>query len=224
MPIIRAKHGKANPYKQIATDLARDNRLTVLDRGLMFCMLSLPDDWEFSERGLMTTFCIGKSQLRSSLKRLETFGYLERRNQRRDPKTGRYDPGEWFVYETPRVPKPATGNENDQVAPASDYQTRVNNKNNITVADYPTAENRPVLNIDIQKTCTEGEGFSSQGMDFQPSKPPIVDTELRASPEACTRCGSYGLLTDGVAYKCEACGSEFSSLNDLYDIPEYQPY
>ena len=87
----------------VSDALLHDNRLTLTDRGLMVCMLSLPDDWEFSESGLIATFGIGKSQLRSSLKRLEYFGYLDRQNNRRDPVTKRFIPGEWRIYENPQM-------------------------------------------------------------------------------------------------------------------------
>ena len=97
------KNDRDHDYFFVSIAILHDKRLTLTDRGLMVCMLSLPDDWKFSESKLSSTFGIGRSQLRSSLKRLETYGYLERRNQRRDPVTKRFIPGEFDIYEDPQM-------------------------------------------------------------------------------------------------------------------------
>lgn len=212
MPIIRAKHGKGHPFTRVANSLLNDNRLTMSDRGLASCILSLDGEtWTFTESGLSKRFGISRGAVRRSLEHFEALGFLARAEQKRDPVTKRYLPREWVFYEEPRVPKQNT--ESD-ISPGE------------SVSTFPTAENGTVITNNIKKTCTEGDGLLSQGMDYQPSKPPIVDRwrEWRPSNEACRLCGTVGLLTDGVAYKCETCEAEFSSFNEMLGIPGYQAY
>lgn len=56
----------------------RDQRLDLKCRGLLLTMLSLPDGWHFSIRGLATLFPDGYEATQKALKRLEEYGYLKR--------------------------------------------------------------------------------------------------------------------------------------------------
>ena len=74
-------------------------RLTLKSFGLLVKLLSLPDNWEFSEKGLEAIFVDGIASIRSGLKDLEKFGYLKR-NRVRDDK-GRISNVEWIIFEKP---------------------------------------------------------------------------------------------------------------------------
>ena len=48
-----------------------DKRLSLKGKGLLCQLLSLPDDWEFSEKGLVAIVKDGSTSLRSALEELE---------------------------------------------------------------------------------------------------------------------------------------------------------
>ena len=63
-------------------------------------MLSLPDNWSFSENGLVAIFPKdGQTSIRSGLKELEQQGYLVRNRTRDDH--GRISRVEWILYDYP---------------------------------------------------------------------------------------------------------------------------
>lgn len=67
---------KTKNYTVHTNHSIRDNRLTLRAKGLHILMLSLPDDWEFSVKGLASICKEGTAMIRSALKELEAAGYL----------------------------------------------------------------------------------------------------------------------------------------------------
>ena len=98
MAILRK--GNKGRYTVIPQSITTDTRLSLRDLGLLVKLLSLPDDWEFSEKGVHKIISNdGMRSIRAGLNKLETLGYL-RRERRRDEK-GRLTSVEWYVFETP---------------------------------------------------------------------------------------------------------------------------
>lgn len=60
----------------------RDIDLSLKAKGLLSLMLSLPDDWDYSAKGLATLCQEGRDSVESGLKELEREGYLLRRRIR----------------------------------------------------------------------------------------------------------------------------------------------
>ena len=56
----------------------RDRNLTLKTKGLLSIMLSLPEDWDYSIKGLVSICKENETAVRSALKELETNGYLTR--------------------------------------------------------------------------------------------------------------------------------------------------
>ncbi len=57
----------------------QDNNLSLKAKGLLSVMLSLPDEWDYSSRGLSTICKETKDTINKILKELEESGYLERK-------------------------------------------------------------------------------------------------------------------------------------------------
>lgn len=72
------KHLKNNNYTIVDNEFLRDINLSLKDRGLLLTMLSLPEDWDFSIKGLSSILSDGEWAVRTSLKSLEDNGYLQR--------------------------------------------------------------------------------------------------------------------------------------------------
>ena len=57
----------------------QDNNLSLKAKGLLSVMLSLPNEWDYSSRGLSTICKETKDTINKTLKELEENGYLERK-------------------------------------------------------------------------------------------------------------------------------------------------
>ena len=111
MAILR-KNNKEK-YTTVPMHILRDDNLSLKDIGLLVSMLSLPDNWEFSENGLEAIYQNdGRDSIRTGLKKLERCGYLERVRKR--GKDGRITSVEWYLYETPQTEKPQLENPNEE--------------------------------------------------------------------------------------------------------------
>ena len=91
LPVLKNKiDGK---FIVVSRNILKDKRLKLVDRGLLVTLLSLPDKWNFSIRGLAVILPDGRDAIRASLSRLEQMGYLTRSQER--SKSGRF--GEIYV-------------------------------------------------------------------------------------------------------------------------------
>ena len=72
MPVIRTE--KTDNFTIMANHHLRDMSLSLKARGLLSLMLSLPDDWDYSARGLACLCRDGENSIRSALKELEQAG------------------------------------------------------------------------------------------------------------------------------------------------------
>ena len=57
-------------------EIFKDKRLKLQDRGLLTTLLALPDEWEFTLRGLAAILPDGRDSIEKGLKRLEEYGYI----------------------------------------------------------------------------------------------------------------------------------------------------
>lgn len=82
MAIVRIK--KEKNYTVVDNGYLNDPRLSAREMGLLTKVLSLPDDWEFSIRGLEHILKDGQDGIRSALRVLEETGYLVRKRARNE--------------------------------------------------------------------------------------------------------------------------------------------
>lgn len=107
MAFLRKEH-KEN-YTCISNDVFRSD-LSLKARGMLCTMLSLPDDWEFSENGLQAILKDGQTSVRSAIKELESAGFLSRTRERDE--NGRMGKCVWIVCDYPRFGNPNLVNSN----------------------------------------------------------------------------------------------------------------
>lgn len=131
MAILR-KHNRKS-YTVIDNDVFRDNELSNKALGMLCRMLSLPDGWEFSVRGLSKLSNDGVDGVMSQLNELEKRGYLKRRQIRDKGKLAgvEYIVSEAKMIEEPVDEKPHTENP-DTVKPHTEKDAQSNNKQSIT--------------------------------------------------------------------------------------------
>ena len=95
---------RTRDYTVMSNHHLRDKALSLKSKGLLSMMLSLPEDWNYTTRGLAKICKEGTDSIGSALKELERAGYIVR-NRLRDSKDKIMDM-EYVIYET--LPSPYT--------------------------------------------------------------------------------------------------------------------
>lgn len=80
------KNETQGSYLIVSQKIMHDKMLKLFDRGLLVTLMSLPDNWKFSARGLATILCDGRDAITAGLQRLEARGYLVREQLRENGK------------------------------------------------------------------------------------------------------------------------------------------
>ena len=144
MAILRnASKGK---YTVLNNGIFRDENLSAKSLGILAKMLSLPDNWEFSETGLCSIFKKdGRDSIRSGLKELEENGYLVRIRVRDD--SGKLTSVEWTVSDRPMFEKPMLENpmlENPMLENRTQYNTKEYNTKEFITKEFITKDIPPI--------------------------------------------------------------------------------
>ena len=93
---------KTRDYTVMSNHHLRNAGLSLKSKGLLSMMLSLPEDWNYTTRGLVKICKEGTDSIGSALKELERAGNIVR-NRLRDNK-GKIVDVEYVIYETPHPP------------------------------------------------------------------------------------------------------------------------
>ena len=162
MPVIRTE--KTENFTIMANHHLRDMQLSLKARGLLSLMLSLPDDWDYSARGLACLCQDGVSSINSALKELEQAGYVARSLRRNS--RGKIVDTEYTVYEvplpmdSPQTDLPQTDLPQTDLPqtdlpqtdlPQTDLPQTDLPQTDSPQTDSPQTENRTQLNKDKQK-------------------------------------------------------------------------
>ena len=67
---------KTRDYTVMSNHHLKDRTLTLKSKGLLSMMLSLPDEWNYTTRGLAAICREGVDSIGAALKELETHGYM----------------------------------------------------------------------------------------------------------------------------------------------------
>ncbi|MBJ8128930.1 DnaD domain protein [Bacillus cereus group sp. N3] len=126
MGIVRVE--KTKNYSVVNNTGLRDERLSWKAKGILAYILTLPDDWVFYREELATHAKDGLDSLRSGMKELKEYGYLQRLPIRND--NNKIVSWETVIHEVP------------QVEPLADFPPVGN----------PPVENPELLNTNIPST------------------------------------------------------------------------
>lgn len=137
-------------YTVMSNHHLQDKRLSLKAKGLLSYMLSLPDDWDYSLKGLTTGCRDGIDSVRSTVRELEASGYL-RRSKVRDAR-GRIVDYNYEVFELPQKES-----AEDVPVPAPDSPSSEN-----PTSGFPTLENPIQQNTNKQNTKRQSTNLSGQ--------------------------------------------------------------
>ena len=137
---------RTRDYTVMRNHHLRNGKLSLKDKGLLSMMLSLPEDWNYTTRGLAAICKEGVDAIGGALRELETAGYIVR-HQLRD-RQGRISDTEYVIYEQPQPKNPDTP-QPDTASPDTGNPDM----------DKPDTEKPAELNIEksnTQKSITDG--------------------------------------------------------------------
>lgn len=155
---------KTHDYTVMANHHLKNHALTLKAKGLLSIMLSLPDEWNYTTRGLASICKEGVDSIGCTLRELERAGYIVR-SQLRDAK-GRITDTEYVIYEQPQAPDTASPSlenpdtENpyldkpDMDAPCTEKPTQLNtyrvktNPSNTLLANPDPIKSYPINSVD----------------------------------------------------------------------------
>jgi hypothetical protein len=91
---------KTKDYTVMANHHLRNTELSLKAKGLLSLMLSLPDNWDYTTKGLSCICKDGIDSINATIKELETSGYLIRRRIRNNK--GQLTTTEYTIFEKPQ--------------------------------------------------------------------------------------------------------------------------
>ena len=133
MAVFRVERNKG--YTVMSNHHLRNKELSLKAKGLLSQMLSLPEDWDYTLKGLSLINREKIDAIREAIKELERAGYIVR-SRERDEK-GRLRGTDYVIFEQPQTP------------PVSDLPTLENPTLDNPTLEKPTLENPTQLNKDI---------------------------------------------------------------------------
>ena len=152
MGVIRVEHN-AN-YTTMSNYHLRDERLSLRAIGLMSKMLSLPEDWDYTVKGLAAIVKEGRDAVRKALMELEAAGYLVREQGRNAG--GNFAANDYTLYEEP------------QASPLTEKPSTVKPTTVKPSADLPTSVNPPQLNNLNNKETKEPRHAPAAAAKWEP--------------------------------------------------------
>ena len=145
MAVFRVE--KTKDFTVMSNHHLRNVSLSLKAKGLLSLMLSLPDNWDYTTKGLAHICKDGVDSISSAIKELEKQGYLTR--QRLRDAHGRLGDIEYVIHEKPVLP-----DEQDAILPPKRENPRqVNPRQVKPVLGKPEQEKPAQLNI--QESITE---------------------------------------------------------------------
>ena len=132
---VYRRHKKTN-YTCIDNHVFWDHSLSLKAKGLLAQIYSLPDNWEYSIKGLATLFSDGETAVSNAIQELIDHGYIVR--TQKTNQYGRFDGYEYDIYETPQT-------QNNIIESEKPYSEN-------PVTENPLSDNPYQLNTNILST------------------------------------------------------------------------
>ena len=131
MPVFRVD--KSRDFTVVANCVFKDRSLSAKAKGILVEMLSLPESWDYTLKGLTSLFSDGIDSIRQGINELEKHGYIVR--ERKRDSRGRLGGMEYVIYETPHKP---VENSIDSAYPKSQDPTTENPTQDSSAEEMPT--------------------------------------------------------------------------------------
>ena len=199
---------RTRDYTVMSNYHLKDKGLTLKSKGLLSMILSLPEEWNYTTRGLASICKEGVDAIGSALKELETAGYIVRRQLR--GANGRITDTEYIIYEQPQ-PKKLDMLPSDVVSPDTENPDTVK----------PDTEKPAELNI--EKSNTEKSityGSSTDSIPFrEPAAAQLPERKGRDAMSVSEMESYRDLILENIEYD-HLCREFTTYREDLDEIVE----
>lgn len=182
MAVFRVE--RTRDYTVMCNHHLKDSNLSLKAKGLLSMMLSLPDEWNYTTRGLAAICKEGVDAIGKALKELELAGYIIRRQLR--GKDGRISDTEYTIFEKLRKPSPPDTTLPDTENPYLDNPD----------TETPDTDNPAQLNTKKSNTQKSNTDLSSTHSFFLPAADGMTEglekkAEIREQIEYDILCQQY---------------------------------
>ena len=177
---------RTRDYTVMSNHHLRNANLSLKAKGLLSMMLSLPEDWNYTTRGLAKICKEGADAIGAALRELEAAGYIVRHKLR--DRQGRISDTEYVIYEQPQLRKPDTDSPDTE----NPYM------------DKPDTEKPAELNI--EKSNTEKSityGSSTDSIPFRETAAARPPERKGRDAMSVTEIENYReLILENIEYDC----------------------
>ena len=165
MAVFRVE--KTKDFTIMSNHHLRNAELSLKAKGLLSLMLSLPEDWDYTTKGLAHICKDGVDSITTALKELERHGYLTRQRLRYE--NGQLGDIEYTIHEKPVDP------EKQGASPKRENPRQVNPGQAKPEQAEPGQENPAQLNTNPQKTKKSKTDRSRTYQSIYPAEPEAAD-------------------------------------------------
>lgn len=165
MAVFRVE--KTKDFTIMSNHHLRNTELSLKAKGLLSLMLSLPEDWDYTTKGLAHICKDGVDSITTALKELERHGYLTRQRLRYD--NGQLGDIEYTIHEQP------VSTENTGLSPKRENPRQVKPEQAKPKQAEPEQENPAQLNTNPLKTKKSKKDKSITYPSIYPAEPETAD-------------------------------------------------
>ena len=160
---------KTKDYTVMANHHLRNKALSLKAKGLLSLMLSLPDNWDYTTKGLAMICKDGVDSICSTVRELESAGYIQRRRIRDGH--GRLAEIEYTILEHPAEPESSPKRENPVLE-----KPIMENPEQVAPEQEKPEQEKPVALLNTKKSKTKKSNtVRSNTQSFLPSEAPAAD-------------------------------------------------
>ena len=200
---------RTRDYTVMSNYHLKDKGLTLKSKGLLSMILSLPEEWNYTTRGLASICKEGVDAIGSAIKELETAGYIVRRQLR--GANGRITDTEYIIYEQPQ-PKKLDMLPSDVVSPDTENPDMVK----------PDTEKPAELNIEKSNTQKQNiYGPSTDSIPFRDCAADCLPERKGRDAMSLTEIESYRELIQeniGYEYLCQQYETYREDLDEIVEL------
>ena len=187
---------RTRDYTVMSNHHLRNEKLSLKAKGLLSMMLSLPDDWNYTTRGLAKICKEGVDAIGNALRELETAGYIVR-HQLRD-RQGRISDTEYVIYEQPQPRQPET--------PGPDTASPDTENPDMVKPDMVKPDTEKPAELNIEKSNTEKSityGSSTDSIPFRETAAARPPERKGRDAMSVTEIENYReLILENIEYDC----------------------
>lgn len=147
MAVFRVQ--KTKDFTVMSNHHLKNKDLSLRAKGLLSVMLSLPEEWDYTLKGLAQISKEGLDAVRAAVRELEAFGYIERHRMRNAK--GQLTDTEYLIHEFPVLSEP-TEDEPILENPTLDIPTQVEPAQGKSTQLNTNISNTKELNTDVLNT------------------------------------------------------------------------